>query len=103
LKKAILIPSHDEVIKIIGQNLSLIKNGREKFDPTKLMGAINHYQRHVAAYKALRAINIFSANPIELGNDSKFPDELPPLIVERIKDLESQRASLSDELRGASG
>jgi hypothetical protein len=101
VEKSILIPNHEEAIKIIDQNLALIKNGRETYDPKTLMEALNHYQRHVAAYKALRAINNISANPIELGDDSRFPHELPPLIVNRIKDLESQRASLSDELRGA--
>ncbi|MBQ5946795.1 hypothetical protein [Massilia sp. ST3] len=101
VEKSILIPNHEEAIKIIDQNLALIKNGRETYDPTKLMDAINHYQRHVAAYKALRAVNTLSANPIELGEDSEFPKELAPLIVSRINDLEAQRALLSDELRGA--
>jgi hypothetical protein len=102
VENAILIPNHEEAIRIIDGNLVLIKNGRETYDPKNLMEAVNHYQRHVAAYKALRAINNITANPVELGVDSRFPGELPQLVADRIKDLESQRALLSDDLRGTS-
>lgn len=100
IESDILIPNHEETIKIIDDGLSLIKNGRERYDPSALISAVKKYQRHVAAYRALRAINDFSSNPIELCSDCKFPAEFPKLISERIKDLEAQRAALSDELRG---
>lgn len=100
IENGILLPNHQEIVEIIDGRLSLIKNGREQYDPSELIAAIKKYQRHVAAYRALRAINNFGANPIELCPDCKFPAEFPKLISERIRDLEAQRARLSDELRG---
>lgn len=89
IEKTILIPNHEEVINIIDKNFYLVKNDYESTDLSVLYEKFNHYQRHIAAYKALRATGD-RRNPIDLGEEYAFPPEFSKVIAGRIKQLESQ-------------
>ena len=93
----ILLPNHEEVVKIIDNKFALLKNGDEIFDQKKLLSSIGHYQRHVAAFRALRSLKIL-VNPIDVCKDCDFPTDFPKLVASRIEQLELQRATLLSQL-----
>jgi hypothetical protein len=95
IENAVLLPNHEEALGIIAANFSLLKNSDEHFDPTPLMNSINHYQRHVAAYRTLRKLELYDKNPVDVCPTCAWPTELKALITRRIADLEKQRAALS--------
>lgn len=95
IENSVLISNHEEIINIISKNFGLIKNADEKYDPKPLIDSINHYQRHFAAYKTLRALNIYDLNPIDVCKGCEWPPLFPELISKRISELEMQREALS--------
>jgi hypothetical protein len=95
----ILLPNHEEIVKILDTKFSLLKNGDENFDPKGLQSSIAHYERHVAAYRALRTLKV-QANPIDVCSDCDFPSDFRKLISERISALEEQRSDLLRQLLG---
>jgi hypothetical protein len=99
VETGILLPNHEEILAIISANFSLLKNSEEKYDTTKLMTNINQYQRHVAAYRTLRKLDIYSQNAIQVCTTCGFPLEFPGLIDARIVDLEKQRTALIDKIK----
>ena len=94
VETGVLLPNHDEILGIISANFSLLKNSEENYDTTKLMNNINQFQRHVAAYKTLRKLDIYSKNPIQVCPECGFPLGFPALIDAHIVDLEKQRTAL---------
>lgn len=94
----ILLPNHEEIVRIIDTKFSLLKNGDENFDPKVLQSSIAHYERHVAAYRALRTLKI-QANPIDVCSGCDFPSDFRQLIADRIASLEEQRAALLRQLQ----
>lgn len=99
IENNVLLPNHEEVIGIIGANFSLLKNGDENYDPANLIKTINHYQRHVAAFKTLRKLGIYDLNPIQVCNNCDYPRDFSKLMSARIIDLEKQRAALTKEVQ----
>lgn len=94
IENSVLIPNHEEIVSILAKNFALMKNPDESYDTTPLLRAINHYQRHFSAYKTLRALGIYTMNPIEVCTECDYPQAFPKLIRERIKSLEAQRQLL---------
>jgi len=97
IEKSVILPNQEEIIMIISKSFGLIKNADEKYDPKPLSESINHYQRHFAAYKTLRMLNIWDLNPIDVCQGCEWPDLFPKLISERIAVLEQQREALSEK------
>lgn len=101
IEHQILIPNHDEIVRIMDTKFALLKNSDEAFTPEErkaMMAAITHYERHVATYKALRATKI-PLNPIGVcRDDCSFPLEFPKFIDARIDALERQRSELMQQL-----
>ena len=91
-----ILNNHEEVLKILDEHANLIFNNHEKSQP-ELLDAIMHYERHIAVYKALRAIND-PRRPVQLGEE--WPAQLSPLIKARSTQLEAQRQSLLRILEG---
>lgn len=94
IESNILVPNHKEIIAIIDKNFMLLKNPYEKLDVGPLVKVIGSYERHVSAYVALRGLDTFTANPIQICEDCNFPNEFPLLITARIAELEKQRSLL---------
>jgi hypothetical protein len=94
IENSVLIPNHEEVLAIIDNHFDLIKNNDEDFNPEALIGVINQYERHVAAYKTLRKLGIYSLNPIQVCQECDFPRPFNKLISDRITELERQRATI---------
>lgn len=91
VEKSVLLPNHDQIIHIIDTNFYLVKSDWENTDLTSIYELFNHYQRHIAAYKALRATGD-RRNPMDLGPDYAFPLHFSEAIAARIKQLEEQYA-----------
>lgn len=97
IENSVLIPNHEEIIAIISRNFGLIKNADEKYDTKPLIDSINQYQRHFSAYKTLRALGVYTINPIGVCKGCEWPESFPRLISLRIVELERQREALSSK------
>lgn len=94
VEESVLIPNHEEIVRTLDSHFDLLTNAWESYDPKALVAAIGQYERHVAAYKSLRAVHIYSLNPIQVCDTCAFPAAFPKLISARIADLEKQRTGL---------
>lgn len=87
IEEKILLPNHDEILKILESKSYLMFNPGEKTE-AKLIMAIMQYERHIAVYKALRSIGD-TRRPADLKE--RYPNEFSEIIRTRIAELESQR------------
>ena len=90
IEQQVILPNHQEILKIIDERSHSIFNPWEPVQPT-LIDSIKLYERHAAVYMALRAVGD-QRMPVDLKES--WPDALYPLLQSRIKQLQDQRSKL---------
>jgi hypothetical protein len=86
-EKTFVLPNHDRTMAIIEQHGHLIGNDPEVVDE------INKFTRHVAVYKALRAMDD-KRDPANFGEGLGWPKSFYPVIRDRTMALEAEYESL---------
>ena len=94
VEKSILLPNHEEIIQILENNFSLLRNSEENVDLDALMKALMRYERHIALYRSLRLSND-SRNPVDFGSDWAYPSDFAAEVDRRIAQLELQAKGLA--------
>lgn len=77
-----LITNHEEIVSIIESNVHLVRPDEPFLD------TLSAYIRHVAVYKALRATNTYSLNPIDVGEP--MPDNIIPTVASQLKQIQAE-------------
>jgi hypothetical protein len=72
IERTVILPNHEEMVKIIQSNIHLAESDQEAFD------AMLTYVRHVAVYKAMREAGCRDKDPLALGEP--WPKTLLPQI-----------------------
>jgi hypothetical protein len=94
VEKSIILPNHEEIIRILEDNIPLLRNSEENVDLSSLMKVFMRYERHIALYRSLRLSND-SRNPIDFGSDWAYPSDFEGEIDRRILQLELQAKKLA--------
>jgi hypothetical protein len=88
-ERTFILPNHDQIIGIIETHGHLVGNDGE------VLEEINNYTRHVAVYKALRAMGD-ETDPYNLDKDLGWPYKFYEVIKARTSALEQDYYSLLD-------
>ena len=91
IERDYILPNHDEVVGIMERWRYLVASDSE------LSQAVDVYVRHVIVYKALRSTGDTTTFPLSVG--ARWPDELFPLIEQRIESLEREFPDLAHHER----
>lgn len=89
IEKDTILPNHEEMVKIIQNNIHLAEGDAEAFDQ------MLKYVRHVAVYKAMRESGIHDRDPIALGEP--WPERLLPVIEATTANLQWQYDQLASK------
>jgi len=86
IERDVLLPNHEAIVAIIQTRIHLAESDQEAFD------AMLAYVRHVAVYRALRAVGCNDRDPIALNEP--WPKQLLPVIERTTARLQQQYDSL---------
>lgn len=90
IEKEFLLKNHEEIVEIIESKIHLAENSA---NGKELMDELLKYIKHVAVYKAIRAIKeLQGVNPFDLNEP--FPAKLFPLIENNLHDLQKRYENL---------
>jgi hypothetical protein len=89
-EKTFILPNHDRIMEIIEQHGHLVG------DDPKVVEEINYYTRHVAVYRALRAMDD-KRDPVSFDKGLGWPKNFYPVIRERTVALQAEYDSLLKE------
>lgn len=87
VEKAFILQNHDEIMKIIEGYIHHVGNNQD------LLDEIKKYSRHVAVYKALRAIDD-KRDPNNLDKDIGWPDDFYTTIRDKMLAIQQEYESL---------
>lgn len=86
IEKDVLLPNHEAIVAIIQSKIHLAESDQQAFD------AMLSYVRHVAVYRAMRAVGCNDRDPIHLGEP--WPKEFLPVIEQTTYRLQQQYDAL---------
>ncbi len=83
IEKNVILPNHDEMLKILENNISLCQN-------EELMKMLKHYIKHVLIYKAIRASGDNETFPYNYNKILMWDDNLFPFIQRETENIQKQ-------------
>ena len=88
IEKDVIIPNHEEIVRIIESKIHLAQLDRELSDSLFL------YIKHVAVYKAAKSANISNLHSIQRALLPPWPERLYPEIEKRTRVLQDEYDNL---------